>query len=790
MARTTKISHSISVVIVESPAKSRTIEKYLGPGYKVCASMGHVRDLPPKSLGVDIEKDFKPTYKILRGKAKVVKQLKEQTDKADHVYLATDLDREGEAIAWHLVHALNLPESKIHRVVFNEITPSAIRKAFANVQSLDINKVNAQQARRILDRLVGYQISPLLWRKVAKGLSAGRVQSVAVRLIVEREREIRDFKVQEYWKITAWLAPAGGEGQEQKFSAELARYDGKKFRPAEGAAASSAVEALRDAGYSVAKIKRMERPDRPPAPFTTSTLQQAASIRRRFSTKKTMYLAQQLYEGIEAGGEGPVGLITYMRTDSVRVADTAVRECRELIEGAFGADYLPESPPRYASRAGAQQAHEAIRPTSARRRPEDVERYLTKDQAALYKLVWERFVASQMKPARWAVTHVEIAAGKGVFQARGRTLLYDGHTRITGVRLGKDEQQLPPLEEAQRLRLMKIEPTQHFTQPPPRYSEASLVKKLEGLGIGRPSTYVPIISTIQQRGYVRQEKRRFAATELGELITDKLVKHFPRILDVDFTRHMEQQLDRIESADVDYLTVLREFYGPFSQSLARAQEEMASEKGKKLANNDACPECGSPLVTRWSKAGKFIGCANYPDCKYKRGTDNSERVEAMETEHKCDLCGATMLLRTSRKEQQFLGCSKYPDCRFTLPVDAEGKPVRPEVTDETCEKCGKPMVIKSGRRGRFLACSGFPKCRSTRPLPRQGGAPVAKGEGGDAKGDAQGTKPKKSAPKLTDVMCESCGKPMAIRKGPHGPFLGCSAYPKCKTTQNLPDELK
>ncbi|MDP6381073.1 MAG: type I DNA topoisomerase, partial [Phycisphaerae bacterium] len=517
--------------------------------------MGHVRDLPVKKLGVNIEHDFAPTYKIMPGKTKVVRQLKKETDAAKDVYLATDMDREGEAIAWHLIHALKLPEDKIHRVVFNEITKSAILQAFENPHEVDIAKVNAQQARRILDRIVGYQLSPLLWRKVAKGLSAGRVQSVAVRLVAEREREIRAFVTEEYWKATASLASREARDPEkEKFLAELAKYGGEKFRPSEGEVAKTAVDELRGADYTVTGVKQTERSERAPAPFTTSTLQQAASIRLRFSTRKTMVVAQQLYEGIDIGPEGSMGLITYMRTDSVRVSAGAVGECREMIAKNFGESYLPEKPPRYSSRKGAQEAHEAIRPTSAMRTPDDVAQYLSKDQATIYKIIWERFVASQMKPARWAVTQVTITAGRGVFRARGRTLLYDGHTRITGLRIGKGEQQLPDLAEGQLLELLKLEPSQHFTQPPPRYSEAGLVKKLESLGIGRPSTYAPIISTIQQRGYVRQEKRRFHASELGELVTDKLVKHFPKILDTGFTSHMEGQLDKIESAGVDYLT--------------------------------------------------------------------------------------------------------------------------------------------------------------------------------------------------------------------------------------------
>jgi DNA topoisomerase-1 len=834
------------VVIVESPAKAKTIEKYLGKDYHVEASMGHVRDLPPKALGVDIEHDFKPTYQLLKGKEKVLGRIRKAVQGAASVTMATDLDREGEAIAWHLCEALGLEAADVQRVIFHEITRPAIAEAFAHPGRINQAKVSAQEARRILDRLVGYKLSPLLWKKVAKGLSAGRVQSVAVRLLVEREREIRAFKPEEYWKIAATLSP---KGQAQTFQALLAELDGAKFRPAAGDEARRVGDALRRAAYRVLAVRRRRVQDKAPPPFITSQLQQAASTQLRFSARRTMSIAQQLYQGVELGSEGSVALITYMRTDSYHVAPQAQAAARDLIAGQFGADYLPEEPPVYRSRGRAQEAHEAIRPTDVSRTPEAVRPHLSRDDARLYELIWKRFVASQMRPAVWDVTDVDVeAAGggvRGLLKARGRLLVRDGHTRVTGLRLAEDEQQLPALAEGDGLDLKDLKETQHFTQPPPRYTEATLVKKLESLGIGRPSTYAAIISTIQDRGYARQEQRRFFATELGEVVTDKLVDHFPKVMDVKFTSHMEDELDEVEDAGADWIGVVREFWGPFSESLERAEDNMKSTKQEPVEDAGPCPQCQAPLVKRWSKGGPFLGCSKYPECTFTRPVEGEARPEPKRTEHACERCGGAMLLRQNRRGEPFLGCENYPKCKSTLPCDAQGNPIRPTVTDLKCEKCGAAMVFKSGRRGPFFACSAYPKCRSTLPCDEQGnpvkpeptgevcekcGSPMvvknsrrgpflacsgypkcrnakslkgrksagAGGPGGDGD-EAPASGARRAAPKAparrrpkpaeTDRECPDCGKRMVVRQGRRGPFLGCAGYPKCRHTEDLPDDL-
>jgi len=825
------------IVIVESPAKARTIEKYLGKDYHVEASAGHVRDLPPKALGVDVEHDFKPTYQVLKSKEKVLAKIKKAAKGAASVFLATDLDREGEAIAWHLCEALDLDPAEVQRVIFNEITRPAIQAAFASPMRINLAKVSAQEARRILDRLVGYKLSPLLWKKVAKGLSAGRVQSVAVRLLVEREREIRAFKPEEYWKITATLTRTG---EAQTFQALLAEWAGAKFRPASGDEAQRVGDALRKAAYRTLAVRKRRVQDKAPPPFITSQLQQTASTQLHFSARKTMTIAQQLYQGVELGSEGSVALITYMRTDSYHIAPAAQAAARDLIASRFGADYVPEAPPVYKSRGRAQQAHEAIRPTDVTRTPDDVRPHLSRDDARLYELIWNRFVASQMRPAVWDVTDVDVeaqapeAAGTALLKARGRVLVWDGHTRVTGLRLADDEQQLPALAEGDALDLKDLKESQHFTQPPPRYTEATLVKKLESLGIGRPSTYATIITTIQDRGYATQEQRRFTATELAEVVTDKLVEHFPKIMDVRFTSHMEDELDEVEEAKVDWLDVVREFWGPFSESLEHAKDNMKSTKEEPVADAGPCPQCGAPLIKRWSKSGAFLGCSKYPECKFTRPVDGEARPEPKPTDEVCEKCGATMLLRQNRRGEPFLGCSGYPKCKHTLPCDAEGKPIRPTETDLKCDKCGSPMVLKTGRRGPFFACSAYPKCRSTLPCDDKGnpvkpeppgevcekcGAPMvvktsrrgpflacsgypkcrnAKPLDGKAKA-ADGTSPARTGraparrrpkPVETDRVCPDCGKALLIRQGRRGPFLGCSGYPKCKHTENLPDDLK
>ncbi|MEW6354811.1 MAG: type I DNA topoisomerase [Planctomycetota bacterium] len=789
MARSTKQK---SLVIVESPAKAKTINRYLGSAYTVKASMGHVRDLPPRRMGVDIEHGFEPTYETVRGRKDLVATLKSAAQKAAAVYFATDLDREGEAIAWHLAEALHVPQDRAYRVIFNEITKAAVQKAFQEPGEIDMNKVNAQQARRILDRIVGYMLSPLLWKKVTKGLSAGRVQSVAVRLVVEREKEIRAFVPRDYWTIKAHLCPTekgecfhailrAFDGQELHVSgdtikeAEQSREPDKLRIIATEDEARRIVGVLRGEQFIVTSVTKKETTSHPSPPFITSTLQQRASSLLRFSTRKTMSVAQELYEGIDIGEEGPVGLITYMRTDSCRIAEQAIQECRDLIPREFGPQYLPDEPVRYRPAKDAQAAHEGIRCTSVLRRPEDVRRYLTQDQFDLYELIWKRTVACQMKPAVFRITSADISAGKGTFVANGREVLFDGHTVLSGLQLGADEQILPELEEGKPLVLKELVPEQHTTQPPPRFTEASLVRDLERNGIGRPSTYAPIISTIQERGYVRQMKRKFHATELGILVTDKLVKHFPDLLNVEFTSRMEGDLDHIEDKGEDWRKILEGFYGKFSADLDRAKTEMASEKEDAEMAEQKCEKCGKPMVVRWSKRGKFLGCSGYPDCDFTLSLDEEGApAEPETTDAKCPKCESPMVVRQSRRGK-FLGCSKYPDCKGTRPIDGGDPKPPPQQTDIKCEKCGKPMVIRVSRRGPFLGCSAFPRCRNAKPLPED-----MKKEGG------QETQTPRKKPEVTDVECSECGAPMVIRDGRRGRFLGCSKYPKCKHTQPLP----
>ncbi|HEV3263326.1 MAG TPA: type I DNA topoisomerase, partial [Gemmataceae bacterium] len=764
------------------------------------ASKGHVRDLPKTRFGIDIEAGWVPVYQPLADRQDVLKALKKQAAKADTVYLAPDPDREGEAIAWHLKEALGLDEDRTRRVTFNEITKRAIQEAFAHPGSIDMDRVQAQEARRFLDRVVGYKLSPLLRMKVARGLSAGRVQSVAVRLIVDREREIQNFKPEEFWKITAMLAPEGTvkkpaavkarvkkakksaaddeasaeaapvEVPQGAFLAELAEWAGKKFQANDEQQATTIVKALEGASYVVAKVEQKDRPEKPAPPFTTSTLQQQASIRLRFPAKKTMMVAQRLYEGVELGGEGSVALITYMRTDSTHISQDALKVCREMIGTKYGEPYLPAQPNRYASGKGAQEAHEAIRPTDVAYTPERVAPFLPQDQLRLYTLIYNRFVASQMTPAVFAITNVDVRAADGVFKAQGKILKFDGYRRVLAPGGNKEDTLLPPLHEQQALDLLDLLPTQHFTQPPPRYSEATLVKSLEKEGIGRPSTYAAIISKIQERGYVDQKERRFYATELGMIVTDLLVLHFPKVMDLKFTSHMEDEFDLIEERKAKRDDVLTEFWQPFLQDLEVAKTKMQSVKGQET--EEKCPQCSKPLVFRYSKktGKKFLGCSGYPECKYTQpGEGEAPREAPVATEHMCPECGKPMLRRMGRRGP-FLGCSGYPECKTTMNFDALGKPVlASKPTEHVCDKCGKPMVLRDGPRGPFLACTGFPKCRNAKDV------------------DAEGNPVK---PIETGLHCEKCGSPMMVKRGPRGPFLGCSAYPKCRSTKPVPEEMK
>jgi DNA topoisomerase-1 len=677
-----RVSGGKPVVIVESPAKAKTINLILGSGYIVKACMGHVRDLPERAFGVEIDNDFHPTYETIKGKRRILSELRALTKGAETVYLAPDPDREGEAIAWHLLEALRIPKSRARRVTFNEITKRGVEEGFQRPGEISMPRVHAQQARRVLDRIVGYTLSPLLWKNVGKGTSAGRVQSVAVRLIVDREREIQAFKPEEYWAIVATLDKAGAE-----FKATLTKLDGREIglasestvkRPfvqvSTAEQSTSLVEELKTAVYEVVDIQRNERQEPPPPPFTTSLLQQAASTRLHFPAKKTMKVAQELYEGIELGSEGAVGLITYMRTDSFRVAPEALDAVRRLIAKDYGPAYVPEKPVYRAARKGAQEAHEAIRPTYVGLRPEEIKASLTKDQYELYRLIWRQFVASQMRPAKVLFSEAEIKAGRALFTAKGREVQFDGYTKLLGHALRPDEQVLPPLGKGDRPALKDLAGKQRFTEPPPRYTEASLVKALERHGIGRPSTYAPILSVIQERDYVRLDERKFFPTELGTRVIDKLVKHFSEILDLGFTAKMEKDLDDIEDGERTWTDVLRAFNDPFTKQLARARVEMESEKGSQ-ATSDV-------------------------------------QVEI------CDLCEAPMGVK-SGKRGRFLACTKYPDCRGarSLPRRIKGLEI-PQGWREDCDKCGKPLRIRYGRRGGFIACAAYPVCKNTRRFPK------------------------------------------------------------------------
>lgn len=778
------------LVIVESPAKAKTIQKYLGPGFRVAASMGHVRDLPKSKIGVDIEHDFAPIYEVPKDKEKVVQDLKRQIRSAEAVYLATDPDREGEAIAWHITQAAGIAKKKpVYRVTFTEITRDAVRNAVANPRQIDHNLVDAQQARRVLDRLVGYKLSPLLWEKVKRGLSAGRVQSVAVRLVVEREREIEQFVPQEYWTIEADLAPDQGNGEAPHiFRAVLAERAGKKldkFAIGDKGAADAIVADLEGAIYRVVKVVRKDKRRTPAPPFVTSTLQQEAGRKLGFSAKKTMQLAQQLYEGVDIGGdEGTVGLITYMRTDSTSVAKEAQDEARQVIAERYGKDYLPERPPVYKTRArGAQEAHEAIRPTSVRRLPEQIRAKLTRDQARLYELIWKRFVASQMAPAVFDSTTVDIATqGRAgteyLFRATGSTLKFPGFLAVYNVSLDDGEEDedreaiLPPLHEGQLLMLIELLALQHFTQPPPRYTEASLVKELERLGIGRPSTYAPTLATIQQREYVEVVNKKLLPTTLGRVVTDLLVEHFPDIVDYSFTSDMEQRLDDIAEGNRRWVPVVAEFYEPFSKRLHQAGSEMRDVKREEIRTDLSCPTCGKPLLIKWGKNGEFLACSAYPECSFTgdierdaEGRISIARGPQLSEEVHCPECGRPMALKKSRFGP-FLACTGYPECKGTRKVrqEAGGRLVvvpDPKPTNERCPKCDRPMVQKEGRYGPFLSCTGYPKCRTIVRLEKE-----------------------------TDVRCPDCGAGyLAPRRGRGGrTFWGCTRYPECQYTTSKPPE--
>jgi DNA topoisomerase I len=712
-----------SLVIVESPAKARTIGKYLGRGYAVRASVGHVRDLPERELGVDIERGFEPKYVTIRGKGKILRELAREARDAERILLATDPDREGEAIAYHVAEQLGYRTGngeRFQRVLFREITPEAVRRALEAPDRLDMRKVEAQQARRILDRLVGYQVSPLLWKPIRPGLSAGRVQTVALRLIAEREEAIRAFVPEEYWSITARLEAKG-----QPFEARLHQIDGRKFRLEDEAAARRVVRDVEAKPFVVDAIKRRERLKNPPPPFTTSTLQQEAAKRLGFNARQTMRVAQTLYEGVDLD-DGAAGLITYMRTDSTRIAGAAVQGARAVLQARFGKDYLPASPRLWGGRQqkAAQEAHEAIRPTEPGRTPEKVRKFLDRDQLRLYELIWLRFMAGQMKPAVFDTTTIDFdirAGGRAyLFRATGSVLKFDGYTRLYQEareegdhRTLEDLAPLPDLDENAEVTCHGIEPAQHFTQPPPRFTEASLVREMEKLGIGRPSTYAQIISTIRDRKYVEMDRKRFVPTPLGETVARVLVRVFPDLFDVGFTSGMEEELDRIEEGELEWRAVLAEFYQPFRQQLERGEARSAEIMRSVMELPDEpCPDCGEALTVRWNRFGRFVGCTAYPGCRYTRSLDPQDRPEPEPTGELCPECGGALVRRTGRFGP-FIGCANHPACRFTRPVTIPGL---------ACPGCGEGGVgEKRTRRGKpFWGCTRYPDCDWSiwdRPVP-------------------------------------------------------------------------
>ena len=778
-----------SLVIVESPAKAKTIQKYLGKGFTVEASLGHVKDLPKSTLGVDTSNHFETDYVVIPGKEKVLARLKKLAGPMDAIYLAPDPDREGEAIAAHLAGELarNGAASKkkkktkkkkedaevpprIQRVTFNEITKRAVQAAFEHPRAIDQNLVDAQQARRVLDRLVGYQVSPLLWDKVRRGLSAGRVQTVALRLIVEREREIKAFEKKEYWTIDAHLAAS----KPPAFDARFLGKGEEKIEVTNGEDAEKIRAALEPASWMVRSVDKKERRRNAAPPFTTSKLQQDSSRKLRFSVKRTMMIAQRLYEGVELGEEGLVGLITYMRTDSTRVAPEAIQEVREYVGKEYGATYLPETPNVYKEKKEAQAAHEAIRPTSAMRHPDSVKQYLKEDEYKVYKLIWQRFVASQIMPAVFDQTTVDIdakAKNGDVFWFRvtGSVLKFDGFLRVyEESKEGKDEEdeelkhKLPALEAGQKLTLKELKPEQHFTEPPPRYNEASLVKELEERGIGRPSTYSAILSTIQERQYVQKLGGKFTPTEIGLVVTDLLVENFRDIFDVAYTARLEEELDEIEEGKEKWTDTLADFYKKFQKDLKYAEKHMENIKRMEKPTDEKCERCGAPLVIKWGKHGSFYACSTYDKedpntCTFTKENPinlpdlDSADVQETSQEEYCENCGRVMVLKRGRFGQ-FMACTGYPDCKTTRRLD-QGKKVPDIPLDELCPKCGRNMMIRHGRFGEFTACSGYPECKYVKQ-------------------------------NYIGVKCPECKEGDLVekraRKG--NTFYGCGNYPKCKFT--------
>ncbi len=704
-----------ALVVVESPTKARTIGRFLGKRYTVKATVGHIRDLPPRELGVEIDKGFRPKYVTIRGKAKTLAELKKAAEESSAVYVATDPDREGEAIAWHVRDQIG-DGARVHRVLFHEITKDAVAEAMDNPAGIDKKKVEAQQARRILDRLVGYKASPLLWRSVKAGLSAGRVQTVALGLIVQRENEIRAFKPEEYWSIEAEL-----EAAKKKFVAKLHKISGKKPTLKNEKAAKAVVTAVKGKPFVVSAVTRKQRRKRPAPPFITSTLQQEASKRLGFSSRRTMSAAQQLYEGIELGDEGAVGLITYMRTDSTRVAPGAIDHVREFILETYDKRYLPAKPNVYKVKkaARAQEAHEAIRPTDVNRQPKNLKKHLTPDQFKLYQLIWQRFVASQMMPAVYDTTTLDFEIGKYLFRATGSVIVFDGFHVLYAEAKEKEEKPtfedlspIPSLDKGDKATVIGITPKQHFTEPPPRYSEASLVKDLEALGIGRPSTYSSIVSTLRERSYVKLENRRFHTTELGETVSKVLVNRFPDVFNVEFTSEMETELDKVEEGELKWRKVLENFYGPFKKALDKVDTAAMIREAHDVdeIEKEPCPECGGKLTVKSGRFGPFIACTTYPECKYTKPLKR-DKVPDRPTDEICQECKAPMVIKTGRYGE-FLACTQYPKCKHTRPLPLGVK----------CPQCRTGDVIeRRTRRGRsFFGCSNYPDCEFStwyRPVP-------------------------------------------------------------------------
>ena len=752
--RSTRIGSRL--LVVESPAKARTLGRYLDDSYVVKASVGHIRDLPKRDLGVDIDNGFEPHYVTIRGKGKVIKELKEAAEGAIEILLATDPDREGEAIAYHVAEQLGYDRKdgqRFKRVLFEEITPDGVARGLERPGTIDLKKVDAQQARRILDRLVGYMASPFLWKPIRPGLSAGRVQSVALRLIWEREEAIRQFEAREYWSVEALLA----KGQ-NRFSAKLHHLDGKKPELSNEAAAMAVLDAVKDVPFRITRVRRRERRKNPSAPFTTSTVQQEAAKRLRFSAKRTMRIAQQLYEGMEVKGDA-IGLITYMRTDSTRVASSAANAVRGYVEQQFGSSYLPKSARLYSGKQqkGAQEAHEAIRPTSVDLTPDSLKRELDPDQLKLYTMIWQRFVASQMAPAVYDTTTVDFDF-KGAdardyqFRVTGSVLKFDGFTRLYRDeheegegRTLDDLEALPDLIEGEVVELIELGKKQHFTEPPPRFSEASLVKELEKLGIGRPSTYAQIISTLLDRKYVELDKRRFASTPLGETVVQVLIRVFPDTFDIDFTSNMEADLDRVEEGLLEWQQVLSQFYSRFSKRL-REGEAKSEEIIREIvqAKDAVCDSCGSPMVVKWNRYGRFLGCSTYPDCRTTRSIDEPPKVDL--GDEKCPQDGGDLVVKNGRYGP-FVACANYPDCRFTRPVDNKHADILSELK---CPECGSPLAVKTGRYGDFLACTTYPDCKHTQPI-------------------------------TLGIKCPTCTEGEIVKRRTRRGriFYGCTRYPEC-----------